>query len=305
MNKMLKGMATVIMIVFAMVILTGCTPGKTQLKKTVNNNNQQREYAKVDELGFDEENSSFGDDMPVVNESSVDKGKNNDYDDPDASARSRQDSEKYFQKGLASWYGREFHGKITASGERFNMNEYTAAHRTLPFGTIVQVKNLENGKTVKVKINDRGPYKGNRIIDLSYNAARSLEIVRQGQGMVEITILKKGMENPRDNAYIQDQKANSNVEPVVDEYYDNDKSGRDQYSGTGSGNLSLQAGAFYSRRNADKLKEKIESLTNLSVIVESDGDMHKVRINGVLDRREANKLKKILANENIPSFIIE
>jgi rare lipoprotein A (peptidoglycan hydrolase) len=86
--------------------------------------------------------------------------------------------EKFYQKGYASWYGREFHGKATASGEKFDMNEMTAAHKTLPFGTILEVRNLENGKSVRVKINDRGPYRGNRIIDLSYAGAKEIGMVK-------------------------------------------------------------------------------------------------------------------------------
>lgn len=96
-----------------------------------------------------------------------------------------------YQSGKASWYGAYHHGKRTASGERFNMHALTAAHRTLPFGTIVQVKNRKTGKTVKVKINDRGPYHGNRIIDLSRGAASQIGMVKSGVGNVDITILSK------------------------------------------------------------------------------------------------------------------
>jgi peptidoglycan lytic transglycosylase len=82
----------------------------------------------------------------------------------------------FAQTGVASWYGRSHQGKTTAQGERFDMNMLTAAHRTLPLGTTVRVTNLENQKSVKVRINDRGPYIVGRIIDLSARAARELEI---------------------------------------------------------------------------------------------------------------------------------
>ncbi len=81
---------------------------------------------------------------------------------------------KPYQVGDASWYGKQFHGKETASGENFDMFELTAAHRHLPLGTYVKVTNLRNGKWVVVRVNDRGPYVGNRIMDLSYSAARML-----------------------------------------------------------------------------------------------------------------------------------
>src|SRR4030042_6547856 len=93
---------------------------------------------------------------------------------------------------MASWYGREFHGKKTASGERFDMNKITPAHKTLPFGTVISVKNFDNGKTVTVRINDRGPYRGNRVIDLSYSAAKRLGMLKDGQIQVGGKILKRG-----------------------------------------------------------------------------------------------------------------
>ena len=98
--------------------------------------------------------------------------------------------EGYRQRGVASWYGPEFHGRRTASGERFDMYALTAAHRTLPLSTEVEVRNPRNGKSVVVRVNDRGPFRGNRIIDLSYSAARALGLVRSGVGVVEIQALE-------------------------------------------------------------------------------------------------------------------
>lgn len=93
------------------------------------------------------------------------------------------------QTGLASWYGEEFHGRTTANGEVYDMNAYTAAHRTLSFGTIVLVRNLENGREVKVRINDRGPFKKGRVIDLSYAAAKKIDLIRKGITEVRIYAL--------------------------------------------------------------------------------------------------------------------
>jgi rare lipoprotein A (peptidoglycan hydrolase) len=94
-----------------------------------------------------------------------------------------------YQVGTASWYGADFHGKKTASGKRFDMHSYTAAHRSLPIGTVVRVVNLKNGRDVIVKINDRGPYIKGRIIDLSYAAAKSLEMVRSGITKVKVEVI--------------------------------------------------------------------------------------------------------------------
>lgn len=91
-----------------------------------------------------------------------------------------------FETGIASWYGRAFQGRRTASGERFDMNLLTAAHKTLPMGTVVLVRNPVNGQTVEVTINDRGPYLKDRIIDLSYRAALRLGMVQSGKQAVEV-----------------------------------------------------------------------------------------------------------------------
>ena len=92
-----------------------------------------------------------------------------------------------FQRGTASWYGPRFNGRRTASGERFDMTEFTAAHRTLPFGTLVRVHSLVNGRDVDVRITDRGPYIGNRIIDLSRAAAEELGML--GLGFKEVVLM--------------------------------------------------------------------------------------------------------------------
>ena len=87
-------------------------------------------------------------------------------------------------RGLASWYGEKFQGRLTASGERFDMNALTAAHPSLPFGTRVRVRNPRNGREVEVRINDRGPFTGRRIIDLSRAAAQAIGLVQAGVGPV-------------------------------------------------------------------------------------------------------------------------
>ncbi len=92
----------------------------------------------------------------------------------------------YREKGIASWYGRDFHGRLTSNGERYNMHDMTAAHKTLPMNTMLLVKNLENGKEVIVRVNDRGPFVRGRIIDLSYKAAQKLQMVRKGISRVQV-----------------------------------------------------------------------------------------------------------------------
>jgi rare lipoprotein A len=93
-------------------------------------------------------------------------------------------------RGVASWYGPDFHGKLTANGEIYNMYDYTAANKIMPLGTIVKVTNLNNNKSVVVRINDRGPFVKDRIIDLSYAAGKKIGIDRTGTAPVEIVVLK-------------------------------------------------------------------------------------------------------------------
>ena len=98
-------------------------------------------------------------------------------------------------EGLASWYGGQFQGRPTASGELFDTNQLTAAHRTLPFGTIVRVTRIDNGLEVEVRINDRGPFVDGRVIDLSFAAASALEMTGDGVAPVRLTVVG-GVDEP-------------------------------------------------------------------------------------------------------------
>ncbi len=95
----------------------------------------------------------------------------------------------YSETGLASWYGKDFHGRPTASGEIYDMFEVTAAHKSLPLGTLLHVRDLDTGKSIKVKVNDRGPFVRKRILDLSYGAAKALGIVGTGVAKIELKII--------------------------------------------------------------------------------------------------------------------
>ena len=109
--------------------------------------------------------------------------------DANTRKKSRKAKTTAYQIGTASWYGRQFHGRPTASGERYDMYQLTAAHRTLPLGTWVKVTNLRNGRWILVRINDRGPVPQDRIIDLSYTAAQMLDLKAWGIGKVRIDLV--------------------------------------------------------------------------------------------------------------------
>ena len=97
--------------------------------------------------------------------------------------------ENWTETGIASWYGEPFHGRITASGETYDMDRLTAAHPTLPFGTRILVENLDNGRTVTLRVNDRGPFVKDRILDVSRRAARELEMLGPGTARVRVTVV--------------------------------------------------------------------------------------------------------------------
>ncbi|MEA2113875.1 MAG: septal ring lytic transglycosylase RlpA family protein [Thermodesulfobacteriota bacterium] len=105
-------------------------------------------------------------------------------------------AEGYSEKGLASWYGKKFHGRKTANGETYDMYGHTAAHKTLPMNTMLLVKNLSNSKSTVVRINDRGPFVRKRIIDLTYTAAKELDIIRNGTARVTIVALGEEVQKP-------------------------------------------------------------------------------------------------------------
>ena len=113
-------------------------------------------------------------------------------------------SHGYQERGVASWYGKKFHGRMTSNQEPYDMYAMTAAHKSLPLPTYVRVRNLKNNRSVVVRVNDRGPFVDNRLIDLSYSAALKLDMVRDGTGLVEVTAIsfdsagldKPGLDNP-------------------------------------------------------------------------------------------------------------
>jgi rare lipoprotein A len=117
----------------------------------------------------------------------------------------------YVERGVASWYGPTFHGVNTSSGERYDMYGMTAAHKTLPLPTYARVTNLRNGRSITVRINDRGPFVANRLIDLSYTAAAKLDMLREGTTFVEVRALTPGVpdnltrtsETPPPTLYVQ------------------------------------------------------------------------------------------------------
>ena len=164
----------------------------------------------------------------------------------------------YRERGVASWYGKKFHGRPTSSGERYDMHAYTAAHATLPLPTYARVTNLRNGASVVVRINDRGPFVKNRLIDLSYAAASRLDMIEAGTTLVEVETI-----DPHSGA------------PVTT---DADAAEHDVF---------VQVGAYGNPRNAERIRTKLYNYGIEKVVVaQGDSDtgrpVHRVRI-GPLD----------------------
>lgn len=183
-------------------------------------------------------------------------------------------SRGYVERGIASWYGNKFHGRRTSSGETYDMYAMTAAHKSLPLPTYVSVTNLRNGRSVVVKVNDRGPFHDNRIIDLSYAAAAKLGILAKGTGMVEIRAIdpRQGPPTPAPTSL--------------------------KVANTGS-NLYLQVGAFSSRFNADQLAERLANSLNRNIRVKQstngNGSVFRVQIGPLLSTAQADDLSLQLA----------
>ena len=196
-------------------------------------------------------------------------------------------SKGYRERGIASWYGTKFHGRRTSSGEDYDMYAMTAAHKTLPLPTYVRVTNLENQRTVVLRVNDRGPFHTNRIIDLSYAAAWKLGILSKGTGYVEVEAL-----DPRSPQPVT--VAKSTPSPSA-----------------GPVQLYLQTGSFSVRANAEQMKWQMQSVSGGPVNIEPvqiDGKTtYRVRVGPIANVTKADRLAQQIADLGLetPRIVIE
>jgi len=172
------------------------------------------------------------------------------------------------EKGLASWYGEPYHGRRTASGEIYDMHEMTAAHRTLPFGTMVKVERRDSGADVKVRVTDRGPFIKGRIIDLSFAAAKKIDLDIDGIAPVKVTVI--GWEAPP-----KKKAKNSN---------------RAAEHPKGEDCLWVQVGAFGSMDNARGAEQRLEDAGETAVVIEGPGGLHRVRLGPYDNEKDAIKV---------------
>lgn len=194
------------------------------------------------------------------------------------------DARDFVQEGVASWYGKDFHGRRTSNGEVYNMYDMTAAHKTLPLGTFVRVEDLKNGRSVDVRVNDRGPFVHGRVIDLSYTAAKQLDMIGPGTARVKVTALgapAPAQASGRDRQYV----------PI--DYY--------------SGNFTFQVGAFTEQDNARRLVQKLgQDYANAHMVPYFDGSrtFYRVRVGRSDSLEKAVRFEQILVQNGFPDTFI-
>jgi len=193
-----------------------------------------------------------------------------------------QSANNYVERGIASWYGTKFHGNKTSNGETYDMYKMTAAHKSLPIPTYVEVTNLKNGKKVILRVNDRGPFHHNRIIDLSYVAAKKLGIVGTGTGFVEVRSI-----NP--STWQKEKLQPVRNTPVENQNYDA---------------LYIQAGAFASQHNATILKRQLNALfpnKTVQLAQNSQDRLFRVRVGPLSSVDEADRVAQTISDNGYPT----
>ena len=186
-------------------------------------------------------------------------------------------SDGFTQEGIASWYGPKFHGKKTSSGEIYDMYAMTAAHKTLPLPSYLEVKNLENGRKIIVRVNDRGPFHDNRIVDLSYTAALKLDMFAKGTALVEIRAINPGGHR-RGGAPVE-------TRPLVEE-------------ATAPPEFYIQVGVFTNYNNAENLKHRLAALpapVTLDETTLNETSAYRVKIGPLNNIEAADELVNHLA----------
>jgi len=206
----------------------------------------------------------------------------------------RDDCTGYVERGIASWYGTKFHGHLTSNRENYDMYQFTAAHKTLPLPCFARVTNLENGRSIIVRINDRGPFHDDRIIDLSYAAAVRLGINASGTGLVEVRAIDPGKPDAPKLPETRQASRTSAPPPAT--------------PAARKASLYVQAGAFSDRDNAKKLEAKLahEGVRDvfLDRIERGGKPLHRVRIGPLDDIDAADKLTAQLRGLGIASVAV-
>lgn len=225
-------------------------------------------------------------------------------------------SDRYVERGIASWYGDKFHGKRTSSGDPYDMYDMSAAHKTLPLPTYARVTNLSNGRSIVVRINDRGPFVANRIIDLSYTGAAKLGLLGHGTGLVEVRALDPRRPDPGPTLIevrntpttpparpavppttVAAKPAPTLLDKIIPPAY------ADDAPPAHTPTLYLQIGAFASRDNAEQLRRKLSdahvSGIHISETLSNQRPLYRVRIGPLASVAEADRMAGELVRHGI------
>lgn len=217
-------------------------------------------------------------------------------------------SKGYRARGTASWYGTKFHGESTANGERYDVYEMTAAHCTLPIPTYVQVTNLENGRRAIVRVNDRGPFVNDRVIDLSYAAAVKLGYAHKGTALVEVAAIDVG-NWPPSKAVVEAPRPQPAPAPVaIASVPPQSRTVRTADAVSAIGRYYVQAGAFQSAQTADNLRQQLAAATQHPVLVQPVGNpvLYRVRVGPLVSRAEAELVRgQLLAGPISEARVVE
>ena len=203
----------------------------------------------------------------------------------------------YRKKGIASWYGKKFHGRKTATGETYDMYQMTAAHKTLPLPSYAEVVNLNNGRRIIVRVNDRGPFHHGRIIDLSYSAAKKLDIIGKGTGQVEVRAIDVANYNKPSPKPVVVAKPEPIEKPsLAAGYHTHESESHSHHHDTYGPALYLQVGTFSAIATAESFKSQladhIEEPVFLMPLYRPQGALYRVRV-GPLANVEASEVMAV------------
>ena len=195
----------------------------------------------------------------------------------------------YNERGIASWYGEKFHGHKTSNGEVFDMYKVSAAHKSLPIPSFLRVTNLDNNRSLVVRVNDRGPFHGDRIVDLSYAAALKLGYADRGTARVQLEAIIP-------NGVVVDRAAANN----------NNTLSQQTLRVASTGDKYIQVGAFADINSAREMSDKLRAMTNRPVFIRSldsanSGVLHRVRIGPVNDTSEIRRITQSVVAANLGS----
>lgn len=210
-------------------------------------------------------------------------------------------SDNFSQTGTASWYGRKFHGRKTSNGEIYNMYAMTAAHKSLPIPSYVRVTNLENKRSIVVRVNDRGPFHGPRIIDLSYVAALKLGYADKGTAKVLVEVIDPSGKKDKLPPPAQQPTTVAQAQPVSPA-----ASAAKPKAPLAAQGSYLQVGAFDNPDSAQQLQKQVRGYTALPILVQQRNNMYKVWVGPIADKMELSLIRRILKKSaNISGFMVK